>query len=84
MVEEKGLEEATAKKIKAHKAYMETVRDEAKILSSELEAPSKALLVKMVKSEIKNYFNEFEIEGMIYNIRLARKKSQPTKAESKK
>jgi len=84
MAEEKGLAEATARKKKAHEAYMESVRDEAKILSSELEAPSKALLVKMVKSEIKNYFNEFEIEGMIYNIRLARKKSQPKKAESKK
>ncbi len=84
MVENKGLTEATTRKMKAHVAYMQTVRDEAKILSSELELPSRALLEIMVEAEIKNYFNEFTIGGMVYNIRLARKKSQPKKAGLKK
>ena len=84
MAEDKGLADAQARKKKAHEAYIASVRDEAKILSSELEAPSKALLEKMVKGEIKNYYNEFVIDGMVYNIRLARKKSQPAKTEPKK
>ncbi len=84
MAEDKELTQAQARKRKAHEAYMQSVRDEAKILSSELELPSKALLKLMVKAEIKNYFNEFVIDGMVYNIRLARKKSQPAKTEPKK
>ncbi len=84
MVEDKGLVDARAKKKKAHDTYMQTVREEAKILSSELEAPSLALLDKMVKSKVKHYFNEFEIGGVTYNIRLARKKQQPFKTELKK
>jgi len=83
-MEDKGLVALTDKKAKAKAAYDAAVREEAKALSSELEAPSKALLNKMVKGGIKNYFNEFEIDGMIYNIRLARKKQQPEKTEPKK
>ncbi len=84
MPEDKGALQAAEVKKKAKEAYHAACREEAKILSSELEAPSKALLAKMIKSEVPNYFNEFEIEGMVYNIRMARKKSQPKKAESKK
>ncbi len=84
MAELKGLELAQANKKKAHEAYMGTVRSEAKILSAQLESPSKALLELMVKGDIKNYFNEFTLDGVVYNIRLARKKSQPAKTEPKK
>ncbi len=83
-MEDKELTSAQNRKKKAHEAYMQTVRDEAKILSAQLELPSKALLKLMVRGEIKNYFNEFTLDGVVYNIRLARKKSQPAKTESKK
>ena len=83
-MEDKELASAQNRKMKAHVAYMQTVRDEAKILSAQLELPSKALLKLMVRGEIKNYFNEFTLDGVVYNIRLARKKSQPAKTELKK
>lgn len=74
--ENTALQEATARREKAHAAYRKTVEEEATIQGSSIDPLAEGTLLHMLKLEMSGYRQEFKTDQGTFYVYIAKKRDE--------